>query len=301
MKNSIINYSLILILTCCLGSTFLFISISLTSFNPIASGSGRVILAAIFSVIFTFILGQKLPDNKRDWFFAFIYGVFFLSIPFSIIPYSLRFLDTSEVAIYLASIPLFILILARIFLNEIISFKKWIGFIIGVTGLIFLSGPENFIYKKDYNYLPPLLCILASILLAGGGIFIQKISKSSPLQITAASFLIGGIILLPLFLLNLPINFPSNYSIFGLIAVGIFSTFFGSLVRFVLIKRAGAVFTSINGFTSPIFSTLLGVLILDESLTSVRLISFSLILLGVFVAQDFDKLIKNKLFNHKNY
>ena len=106
MKNSIINYSLILILTCCLGSTFLFISISLTSCNPIASGSGRVILAASFSVIFTFILGQKLPDNKRDWFFAFIYGVFFLSIPFSIIPYSLKFLDQNgKVKQFFAPLP----------------------------------------------------------------------------------------------------------------------------------------------------------------------------------------------------
>ena len=300
MKNSLVNYVLILILTCCLGSTFLFISISLDSFNPIASGSGRVILAAIFSVIFTFILGQSLPSNIKEWVFAFIYGVFFLSIPFSIIPYSLKFLDTSEVAIYLASIPLFILILARIFLKESISLKKWFGFIIGIVGLIFLSGPENFIYKKDYNYLPPLLCILASILLAGGGIFIQKISKSSPLQITSASFLIGAIFVLPLFLLNLPNHFPSKYSIFGLISVGIFSTFFGSLVRFILIKRAGAVFTSINGFTSPICSTLLGVLILNEEFTILRLISFALILFGVFVAQDFDKFIKEKLLIVKN-
>ena len=44
------------------------------------------------------------------------------------VPLALNFITTSELAIYLASIPLFVLILAKLILKEIITLKKWIGF-----------------------------------------------------------------------------------------------------------------------------------------------------------------------------
>ena len=123
------------------GSGPMFIIWSLSSFDPMSSGSGRVIIAGLASVIFCFISGEKLPKNLIVWLHCGAYGLLSIALPFLMVPIALKYISTSELAIYLSSIPIFVLLLARIFLKEFISIKKWIGFFIGIVGLLILSEP----------------------------------------------------------------------------------------------------------------------------------------------------------------
>ena len=296
MKNNFLNIILLIIIMFCFGSTFLFTFMSLTDFDPLASGSARIIIAGLFSLIFAVVSGHGLPKKKTIWLYSAFYGVFCLSLPFLLIPYALRLLSTSEVAIFLSSIPLFVLVLARIFLKETISIKKWMGFVLGMLGLVLLSTSSNSISNNNYQILPYFLCIFASILLAGGGIVIQIMPKTSPISLTAAAFLIGGICVFPSLVLTYPDKISSMKSLYGLLAVGFFSTFIGSLTRFILIRRAGAVFTSINGYLAPIITCTLGIIVLNENLTFHILISFMIIISGIFIAQDLDKTLFKFLF-----
>ena len=271
------------------GSNFLFISLSLKDFSPIASGSGRIVLAGFFSILFAFSSGHYLPNNKTIWFYSAFYGIFCLTLPLLLIPYALKSLDTSVVAIFLSSIPLFVLFLARVILKENISLKKWIGFIIGMLGLVLLAGPESFFYGKPFLFIPSIICILVSFLLALGGVVIQIMPKCSPVSLTAGAFFIGGIISMPILIYNIPSSIPFNSSLYGLISVGLFSTFLGNLFRFILVRRAGIVFTSINGYLSPIVACILGVIFLNENINYVTYFCFFIILFGVFISQELDK------------
>jgi drug/metabolite transporter (DMT)-like permease len=201
------------------------------------------------------------PFSRGSFYFFNFYGVFCLACPFLLIPFALKSLSTSETAIYLSSIPLFVLLLAWIFLKEKISLKKWFGFFIGMVGLIILSGPEGIIpTESSHSILPALILIIASILIAAGGIVIQIMPKTPPVQLAAATFLIAGLFVCPIFSLALPDQITSTSSILGLICVGTFSTFVGMLSRVILIRRAGAVFASINGYGAPVVASVLGVL-----------------------------------------
>ena len=299
-RPTIINSLILLIIALCFGSTFLFIFLSLADFNPLATGSGRIIVAGICSIVFLYASGNKLPNTFELWFYAAIYGIFCLTIPFILIPFALRNLTTGEVAIYLSSIPLFILVLAKFILKEKISAKRWLGFFIGVLGLIFLvSTSQNSTIGFSSNLLSALLCILASILLATGGILIQKMPKYSPISLTGASLTVASILAIPIFLINVPEDIPQPIPLIGLLGVGIFSTFLGNTLRFILIRRTNAVFTSINGFIAPIIASILGIVLLTEQITFGTILSYLIIISGVFIAQDMDKHIYKSVMKDK--
>ena len=301
-RPTIINSLILLIIALCFGSTFLFIFLSLADFNPLATGSGRIIVAGICSIVFLYASGNKLPNTFELWFYAAIYGIFCLTIPFILIPFALRNLTTGEVAIYLSSIPLFILVLAKFILKEKIAAIRWLGFFIGGLGLIFLViSSQNSAIDFSSNLLSALLCILASILLATGGILIQKMPKYSPISLTGASLTVASILAIPIFLINVPEDIPQPIPLIGLLGVGIFSTFLGNTLRFILIRRTNAVFTSINGFIAPIIASILGIVLLTEQITFGIILSYLIIISGVFISQDMDKHIYNLVIKTKTY
>jgi len=271
------------------GSGPMFIIWSLSSFDPMSSGSGRVIIAGLASIIFCFISGEKLPKTFIVWIFCGAYGLLSIALPFLMVPIALKYISTSELAIYLSSIPIFVLLLARIFLKEFIPIKKWIGFFIGIVGLIILSEPHNFNIENFKEVAASILCITISVCLAGGGIIIQKAPKSRPISFSSGAFLISTLFVIPIFILFHPETIPPAKPLISIFIVGVFSTFIGQLLRVILVKRAGAVFTSINGYLVPLATCSFGIIFLSETLTLITIFSFLIVITGVIVAQDVDK------------
>ena len=269
----------------------MFIIWSLSEFNSISSGAGRIIIASCATILFCFISGKKLPKDLTIWKFSIFYSFFSISLPFLMVPLALNFITTSELAIYLASIPLFVLILAKLILKEIITLKKWIGFFIGIIGLIILSEPHKFMIENFNELIASFICICISICLASGGIIIQKMPKCDPISFSASSFLIALIISLPIFFFLKPEEISFGKPMIGLLLAGILSTSLGGLARVLLIRRAGAVFTSINGYLVPLVTCSFGILFLNENLTLVMFISFIIVILGIIISQNIDEYI----------
>ena len=275
----------------CFGSSPMFIIWSLSEFNSVSSGAGRIIIASFATILFCFMSGKKLPKDLTIWKHSIFYSFFSITLPFLMVPLALNFITTSELAIYLASIPLFVLILAKLILKEIITLKKWIGFFIGIVGLIILSEPHKFMIENFNELIASLICICISICLAGGGIIIQKMPKCDPILFSACSFLIALIISLPIFFLSKPEEISFGKPLIGLLLAGILSTSLGGFIRVLLIRRAGAVFTSINGYLVPLVTCSFGILFLDENLTLVMCLSFFIVILGIIISQNIDKTI----------
>ena len=270
----------------CFGSGPMFIIWSLNNFTAMSSGSGRIIVAGFISVLFCYITGNNLPREKKIWFYCIFFGLISLGLPFLLIPLSLKFISTSELAIYLSSVPLFVLLLAQIFLKEKITKQKWLGFIIGIFGLIILSDPYSFSIQNSNELLASLLCIIISICLASGGIVLQKMPKYNPISFSAGTFFVATLLAIPVFLFSYPNSNPSLESSLSIVFVGVVSTFLGGLCRILLVKRAGAVFTSINGYLVPLVTCSLGIIFLNETLDVNTILSFLIVITGVLISQD---------------
>ena len=270
----------------CFGSGPMFIIWSLNDFTAMSSGSGRIIVAGFISVLFCYITGNNLPREKNIWFYCIFFGLISLGLPFLLMPLSLKFISTSELAIYLSSVPLFVLLLAQIFLKEKITKQKWLGFIIGIFGLIILSDPYSFSIQNSNELLASILCIIISICLASGGIVLQKMPKYNPISFSAGTFFVATLLAIPVFLFSYPNSNPSLESSLSIVFVGVVSTFLGGLCRILLVKRAGAVFTSINGYLVPLVTCSLGIIFLNETLDVNTILSFLIVITGVLISQD---------------
>jgi drug/metabolite transporter (DMT)-like permease len=103
---------------------------------------------------------------------------------------------------------------------------------------------------------------------------------SGPVLATG-SMLVGGMILLPLGLLQLPDHAPSGEAIAALLALALLGTAFAQLVLFRVLRLYGSRRLSLVTYLMPGFALAYGAVLLDEPVTVAALVGLALILLGV--------------------
>jgi len=128
---------LIWLLLCLIwGSTWIFIKIGLEDLPPIAFAASRFLLAVI--ILFFVIRIQKipLPKTATEWRLIALTGVLQFSINYSMVFWSEQYITSGLAAVLQATITVFGLVLAWIFLpNERITKLKITAVAIGIVGV----------------------------------------------------------------------------------------------------------------------------------------------------------------------
>ncbi|MEO0914807.1 MAG: DMT family transporter, partial [Pseudomonadota bacterium] len=144
MKQDWISYSTVLLLSLIWGSSFFLTAIALEAFHPFMISAGRILLSMVAIAAVAFALGERLPRGRAEWRWCAALGVFSLMLPFTALAWGQQTVPTATAAIFVSCGPLFVLALARIFLGQAITIRKWLGFVVGLLGLFWLIGFEAF-------------------------------------------------------------------------------------------------------------------------------------------------------------
>jgi drug/metabolite transporter (DMT)-like permease len=291
LKSKTVSIILLLAFATCLGSVFMFSVIALDGFSPMAVGSLRVIFASAFLLIILKVFGQSLVKSRSHWKFVTIYGTAFSTLPFLALPWALQFVSSSAAAISFASIPLWVLVLSRIFLKLPITPLKWVGFAIGSIGLIALANTGTNSIHTGSNFsgvltvVPYLILLLAALGIAAGGVQLQTAPNIAPLSLITSAFLAGNIIAVPVLLMSLPKQWPPMTSVLSLLWIGIIATGLATVIRGILIKREGILFTSTNSYIVPVFASVLGASFLGEKLTIFHGFAYLMVVSGLLLSR----------------
>ena len=270
----------------------MFSAIALKGFHPIAVGSLRMITASLFLLCIVRLFGYSLVTSRSHWKFVFIFGAVFSALPFLALPWALQFVSTTAAAIAFASIPLMVLVLSRIFFKSPITLFKWIGFLIGSSGLVLLASVGSNTMDNGANLsraLPiiPYCVVLASAFgFAAGGVYLQTAPKIPMLSLITSAFLAGNVVAVPALLITFPKVWPPIESIVSILMVGIICTGLGTVIRGTLIQREGIIFTSINGYISPIFASILGFSLLGETVTMIHGFAYLMVVVGLLISRN---------------
>lgn len=212
----------------------------------------------------------------------FGYHVFFFS--------SLKYTTAINASIIGATNPIITTILTIMFLKDKINTKRAFGILLSFIGvfLTITNANLNTITSLSLNK-GDLLMLIAVLMWSSYSVFSKKVMpRYTPLILTFYSFLFCTIFLIPFVVYETPWKWLANvpsYSFMAVIYMSIFPSVIGYLVQQMSIKQIGPSKTSIFINLVPVFSIILSILILNETVSVIKLFTALLIIVGVYICQ----------------
>ena len=288
-KANITDYFLLTILSLIWASAFFNIKIATESFGPITIAFLRVFFGSIPVLILCFYKKITIEAFSKDWYWFMLIGLINLVIPFFLIAYGVKSVQSNLAAILMSTTPLSSTILGHFYTkNEKFNFVKTVGILIGFAGIIYLFS-DNILINEN-NFLSAILILLGSTCYVIGGVLTLKISKKRNENVTSSILIWATLILLPLtFIIELPSQIiPSFNSCVSVIYLGIVPTGIAWLLRFRILKKNGLIFQSQVSYLIPIFGIFLGYVFLKELITYKVLISLIAVVIGIYFVRKAD-------------
>ena len=291
-----LDYFLLTILAILWASAFFNIKIATNSFPALTIAFLRIFLGAMPVILLCYIKKIKIEAFSKDWYWFAAIGFINLVIPFYLIAYGIKNVQSNLAAILMASTPLTAAGLAHFFTkNEKINLVKSLGILIGFSGIVFLFS-DNILINEN-NIFSVFLILFASCFYVVGGLLTLKISDKENENVTASILIWGSLILFPISIfvdkswnLIFPTFTPSLVSSLSLLYLGVFSTGIAWMLRFYILKHNGLVFQAQVAYLIPIFGVILGFLILNEAITSKVIISLIAVIIGIYIVKKGSKI-----------
>ena len=277
------DYTLLVLLALIWASAFFNIKIATYSFGPVTIALLRVFFGAIPVLILCFYKKIKVEAFSKDWYWFAIIGFINLVVPFFLISYGVKSVQSNLAAILMSTTPLSSTILGHYYTkNEKFNFTKTVGILIGFAGIVYLFS-DNLLINES-NFISAILILVGSTCYVIGGVLTLKIKEKKNENVTGSILIWAVIILIPLsFLIEKPWTYnPSVQSTVSVIYLGLVSTGIAWLLRFKILVDNGLIFQSQVSYLIPIFGTILSYIFLKELITVKVLISLIAVVIGIY-------------------
>jgi drug/metabolite transporter (DMT)-like permease len=277
-------WPLLLSLAAAWGASYLFIKVAVEDIEPAPMMAARSLIAAALLVPYLLVtLGRRraLADLRSSWRDALVLGAINAAIPFWLVAWGEKHVDSSVAGIAQATVPLCSFLVGLRFLpHERIAPARWVGVGLGIVGVGLLAGfnPQG----GWWAVAGTLAVVLASLSYASAAIYGQlRLRAVSGPVLAAGSMVAATVLLLPLSLFQLPDERPGWKAVAGLLALAVIGTALAQLVLYRVLALFGARRLSLVTYLMPAFALAYGALLLDEPVTGAALGGLALILLGV--------------------
>jgi drug/metabolite transporter (DMT)-like permease len=266
------------------GASYLFIKVAVRDFPPAMMIELRLSVAGILLALFLFArIGWRnaLRELRATGRWGFAIGIVNGAIPFTLIAWGEKHIDSGIAAVANASVPIFNAVLVPWLLPaERLSTRRLAGVLVGIVGVGVLTLAQPAV---SWWFVAGTTAVLvASISYAFGGILAQhSLSNARGPTLAAASMLGGAVALLPLALVDLPDHTPGWKPVASLAALTLAGTALAQLILFRAIRLHGSARTSLVTYLMPPTALVYGAVLLDEPVTAASLGGLVLIMLGV--------------------
>jgi drug/metabolite transporter (DMT)-like permease len=261
------------------GASYLFIKVAGRELQPATMMLLRVTVAtaALLGILWWRgeLAGLRAPVG------AYALGLFNSAIPFTLIAWGERHIDSGLAAIANASVPIWVALLAiRYRPDERSTGSRALGIVLGLAGVAVLTGATP--GGGWWAVAGVAAVVVASLSYAVAGLYGQRLIEqvSGPVLSTAA--LIGAtVIMLPVGVAQAPHHPPSLKALACVLALALLGTAAAQLVWFRLLRGHGVARSSLVTYLLPVTALGYGAVFLDERLTIEELAGLALILGGV--------------------
>ena len=266
------------------GSSYLFIKLSVDSFGTFTLITLRLLIGAAFLWSVLRLAHTPIPRDRRMFGHLLVMAVINIVIPFALITWAEQSVDSALAAIINSSVPLFVLVIAPMFLpEEPIRVNGVVGLAIGFIGVVLIVSPG--LVAADGSPAGELALLGSSFSYGIGNVYARRnVRGLAPLipavfQVTFALLIVGTIALV--FERPWETATPDAQAWFSILWLGIFGSGIAYLAYFRLLSRWGATRTSLVAYVLPVIGILLGFLVLQEPIGPSLIGGTALIIVGV--------------------
>lgn len=293
----LINIALLLLIGFIWASAFGAIKVAVVETGPITLAALRSSIAAVILLV---LLRLKGPI---DWRIGFAHLPQFLivggvgsALPFMMIPWAELRIDSSLAGLLMSVGPLATLAGAWAFgLEDHFPRRRVLGILIGLCGALLVFA-DGFGALGTGHLMAQIVALLASLCYVCGNLMVRRLAFIPPFTISALAITLSAVLLWPAALI-FETPAPMTWSVLSwqmVVWLGVMPTAFAFSIRYFLIARAGATFTSYVGYLVPGLALVIGAVWLGETVTADKIAALSLILLGLILAQKPTKLPQKK-------
>ncbi len=267
------------------GASFLFIKVAVEGgLEPATLMTGRALIAAV--VLFSYLSAtmgahRAAAELRAAWLPCLVLGAVGAALPFWLVAWGEKHIDSGVASIAQATVPIFTLLLGWRFLpHERVRAAQLAGVALGLVGVAVLAGADP--AGGWWAVAGTLAVVLASLSYSSGNVIGKLNVHATPGPVLATgSMLAAGLYLLLPGLWQLPDEAPTAAAIASLLALALVGTAFAQLVFYRTLRLFGSNRVSLVTYLMPGFALAYGAVLLDEPITAAALGGLALILLGV--------------------
>ena len=267
-------------------SSFLWIKIAIEEMGPMTLVAYRVLFGLLFGIAVILIQREKMPRTLKAWTPLLVLGLTNVAIPFFLISWGEKTIDSGVASILDATVPLFTIVVAHFLLHDDkMTVQKVVGLLIGFAGVVVLMSKD--IGASTGSILGQGAVILASAFYAGSSIYARKFTEDTPGIFRSMGPLVSAtaVMWLASFFFEAPVHVPDQPIIWiALLWLGILGSGVAFVMVFYLIHEIGPTRTTMVTYLFPLGGVTLGVIFLHETLTWEIVVGAVLILASLVVA-----------------
>ncbi|GGO51439.1 Permease of the drug/metabolite transporter (DMT) superfamily [Roseovarius pacificus] len=273
------------------GGTFLVMEIALRGITPFWLASARIGFATLLMLAIWAFRGFRLftqPVGNADILRLIAIGALSSAVPFMLLSWGQQYVTSGFAGVSMAAVALVVLPLAHFLVpGEWLTRRKVAGFVIGFMGVVVLIGGQAFeTTGESLEGFGRIACLGAASCYALSSVQMRLLPDVDSIGLNAVTLLIGAVIVIAAAwaVEGSPPKTDRN-TLYVLLFLGLVPTAGASLLRVLVIRTAGPVFMSLVNYQVPVWSVVLGALILSEPLPPSLISALALILCGVGVSQ----------------
>jgi drug/metabolite transporter (DMT)-like permease len=262
----------------------MFIKVADRQLQPTTMMAGRLVVSAVLLyAVLAARLGwrRSARELRAYWREGLVLGVVSAALPFTLIAWGEKHVDSGVAAIANASMPIFVALLAlRWDARERVVGARLLGIVVGLAGVAVLAG----VHPRGgwWAVAGTLAVVLASIAYASGSLYGQHVvAGTTALIVVTASMIGGALALLPFGVAQLPDAVPGWKALGSVAALGVAGTAAGQLIYYRLLETDGSSRASLVTYLLPVTALIYGITLLGEPLTVGEVAGLVLILGGV--------------------
>lgn len=261
------------------GSSYLFIKVGVRDLSPAVLIEIRLLCAAPVLIAFA-VRRYGWLALRAAWREGLVLGVLNAAIPFTLIAWGERYVDSGTAAVANSSVPIWLAIIAVWFVPaERSTGLRAFGVALGLVGVAVLAGvhpPGGW-----HGALGTGAILVASVSYAVANLYAGRRMAAGGPVLAAVSMSVAFVVLVPFALATLPAHAPGWKPVGSGVVLGLLGTAIAQILSYRMIRVYGSSRAVLVAYMLPAFALFYGAVFLSETMTWQKIAGLLLILGGV--------------------